>query len=282
MTERPATKLEDLPINPYIEWMLDQWLKVKERLWPKAPLKPRTFEQKLGDGYLSVTDNGLIFENKQGETMGFDLPNLRLVRLLDRDDFEVLYSTQGEMKKASFKMVPTAVRTGAEVTPEWQNGITQLRIITGAVVARFLSDRSLVQTEGIKRWTDQEVDVRLKQVLSLVDQFPSQQNLDDEERAGNVEWEYSLHMKMTNAIGEIEDKLLPELESACAQGSLSPEQRIRIVAMHAKMFQREYLLGHRPSAVNSPTGNPDWYKEEAEGWIKSELTLGDDLARYLD
>ena len=274
MTERPATKLEDLPINPYIEWMHEQWQKDKERLWPKAPLKPRTFEQKLGEGYLTVTDNSLIFENKQGETMGFDLPNLRLVRLLDRDDFEVLYSTQGEMKKASFRVVETSANSGRELTSEYQRGRALAIIVSGGVIARFLSDHSDAQTEGIRKWTDQEFDPKLRRIQELIDQFPSHKELMNEELADDSLTNFSVRMMYHDASDELDSTALVELDQACVNGWLSPEQRLKAVAIDTKRWTRMYELGQVPHIDDDPTGSPEFYRRLAEDNIKAESILG--------
>jgi hypothetical protein len=278
MTEQPTAKLEDLPVNPYIEWMHEQWQKDKEHLWPKAPLKPRAFEQRLGEGYLTVTDSSLIFESGQGDMIGFDLANLRVVRLVDRDSFEVLYSVQGEVKKASFRVVVTSAKSGKEIPTEMQKGSALTIVMTGAIVARFLSDHSGAQIEGIKKLTDQEIDSKLKRVQELIDLFPSQKELDDEEAADNVDWEHSLHMRTHDAIDELNLKIFPELAEKCAFGSISPEQRLRVIAMMAKRFQRHYDLKHLPSAEDDPSRNPEWFKEDVEMYLADESLLGNNLS----
>ena len=78
-----------------------------ETLWPYGGFTVRAFERKLGEGKLTLTEQSLLFEAKNGETLGFDLPTLRLIRLKEVHTVEVAYSIQGELRNASFRIVCT-------------------------------------------------------------------------------------------------------------------------------------------------------------------------------
>jgi hypothetical protein len=43
-----------------------------ETLWHYGGFAVRAFERKLGEGKLALTEQSLLFEAKNGETLGFD------------------------------------------------------------------------------------------------------------------------------------------------------------------------------------------------------------------
>src|SRR5271165_6466093 len=81
--------------------------KEMEIIWPYGGFAVRAFERRLGEGKLTLTEQSLLFEAKSGETLGFDLPTLRLIRLKDVYTVEVAYSIQGELRNASWRIVCT-------------------------------------------------------------------------------------------------------------------------------------------------------------------------------
>ena len=154
-------------------------------------------------------------------------------------------------------------------------------IVSSAVIARFLSDHSDAQVEGIRKWTDQEFDPKLRRIQELIDQFPSHKELMNEELADDSLTNFSVRMMYHDASDVLVSTALVELDQACVNGWLSPEQRLKAVAIDTKRWQRMYELGQVPHIDDDPTGNPAFYRRLAEDNIKTESNLGNDLTAYM-
>ena len=129
-------------------------------LWPYGGFIVRAFERRLGEGKLTLTEQSLLFEAKTGETIGFDFPTLRLIRLTDVHTIEVAYSIQGELRNAFWRVVCTFLDgTERDELPSEEDPyrMSLLRAITGGVVARFLADHSNARLEGLTRMCGREV-----------------------------------------------------------------------------------------------------------------------------
>ena len=117
-----------------------------ETLWPYGGFTVRAFERKLGEGKLTLTEQSLLFEAKEGSTIGFDFPTLRLIRLKDVHTVELAYSIQGELRSArsgSCALSRTELKeTISHQRDEDPYGVSLFRAITGGVVARFLADHA--------------------------------------------------------------------------------------------------------------------------------------------
>ena len=79
-------------------------LEEMETLWPYGGFTVRASERRLGEGRLTLTEQSFLFEAKSAEMIGFDFPALRLIRLGDLNSVEVVYSIQGELRNASFRV----------------------------------------------------------------------------------------------------------------------------------------------------------------------------------
>src|SRR6202007_2442016 len=78
-----------------------------ETLWPYGGFSVRALDRKLGEGKLTLTRQSLLFEPKDGSAIGFDLANLRLIRLGDVHIVELAYSIQGELRSISLRVLCT-------------------------------------------------------------------------------------------------------------------------------------------------------------------------------
>jgi len=128
-----------------------------ETLWPYGGFTVRAFERKLGEGKLTLTEQSLLFDAKSAETIGFDLPTLRLVRLKDIHTVELAYSIQGELRNASLRIVCTFTDgTEREELPPDDDPyrMSLFRAIAGGVVARFLADHASTREEGLTKMTN--------------------------------------------------------------------------------------------------------------------------------
>ena len=126
-------------------------------LWPYQGFSVRAFEKKAGEGRLTLTKEALLFEGKDGDAIGFDLPTLRLVRLKDVHTVEAAYSIQGELRNNSYRVVCTfADGTERDDLPSEDDPyrMSLFRAITGGVVARLLADRSDAKVEGLAKIPD--------------------------------------------------------------------------------------------------------------------------------
>jgi len=139
-----------------------------ETLWPYGGFAVRAFERKLGEGKLTLTEQSLLFEAKDGSSIGFDFPNLRLIRLKESHTVELAYSIQGELRTASFRVLFTFPNgTERDELPSRDDSkdsyrASLFRAITGGVLARFLADRTGAKIEGVAKMTDEKFEARMK------------------------------------------------------------------------------------------------------------------------
>src|SRR5208283_133535 len=146
-----------------------------ETLWPYGGFTVRASEGKLGEGKLTLTEQSLLFESKNGGTLGFDLPTLRLIRLKEVHTVDVTYSIQGELRNASFRIVCTFVDgTEREELQSRENPYRMglLRSISGGVLARFLADHSNARVEDLTRTSDRKFEERIKDLETNIALFP--------------------------------------------------------------------------------------------------------------
>jgi hypothetical protein len=274
-----------------------------ETLWPYGGFAVRAFERKLGEGKLTLTVQSLLFEIKDGSAIGFDFPNLRLIRLRDANTVDLAYSIQGELRSASFKVICTFPDgTEMEKTPSAEDPIdplrgSLLRAITGGVVGRFLSDHSSATVEGLSKMTDEKFDGRLKDLETNLSLFPDKNQYEED-----VWWDEALR-KSSLELAESEtqvwddphrDKLfhtgtspsmtvdnafekLDMLSEDWVNGRISPLQRVRAVGMEYKIDQRMSEIGY----TDDEGGSPEAWKETAEKLVQFEKRVGLDILRFI-
>ena len=120
-------------------------------------------------GRLTLTEQSFLFEAKSAEMIGFDFPALRLIRLGDPNSVEVVYSIQGELRNASFRVkctFPDGTERDDLPSKEDSYRTSLFRAITGGVVARFLSDHSNAKTEGLTKMSDEKFETRCKDLAT--------------------------------------------------------------------------------------------------------------------
>ena len=153
-----------------------------ETLWPYGGFTVRASERKLGEGKLTLTEQSFLFEAKSAEMIGFDFPALRLIRLGDPNSVEVVYSIQGELRNASFRVkctFPDGTERDDLPSKEDSYRMSLFRAITGGVVARFLADHSNAKTEGLTKMSDEKFETRCKDLQRNIELFPSKHELED-------------------------------------------------------------------------------------------------------
>jgi hypothetical protein len=268
-----------------------------DTLWPYGGFKVRAFERKLGGGMLTLSGQSLLFEGKNGETTGFDLATLRLVRLKDVHAVEAAYSIQGELRNASFRVICTFIdgKERDDLPPEDDPyRMSLLRAITGGVVARFLADHANVREEGLVRISDEKFGERIKDLEQNLALFPDKKQYDD-----NVWWDDDLKDRSLKS-AESEPKIwddphreklfftgtnprmtvdnafekLDMLQDDWVNGRLNPTQRAKCVAtdylIKMRMSQRGYAEDGKDPAES--------WKASAEKLAKFEKTrLGVDI-----
>jgi hypothetical protein len=161
-----------------------------DTLWAYGGFKVRAFERKLGEGMLTLTKQSFLFEAKNAEIIGFDFTALRLIRLVDSRSVEVVYSIQGELRNASFRVVymfPDGTERDELPAEGDSYRMSLLRAITGGVVARFLADHSNASVEGLAKITDEKFAERIKNLEQNLTLFPDKKQYDD-----NVWWDDEL------------------------------------------------------------------------------------------
>ena len=271
-----------------------------ETLWPYGGFSVRAFERRLGDGRLTLTAQSLLFEAKKGETLGFDLETLRLIRLKEVHTVEVAYSIQGELRNGSFRIVCTFVDgTEREELPSSEDPyrMSLLRSITGGVVARFLADHSSAKLEGLTRMSDEMFEARIKDLERNITLFPSKREIDD-----GVFWDEDL-LKRSLEEAELEPSLWKDPERArlfhtgtnptmtaenafakldllqedWVNGRLDGSQRAKSVAMDYKVKMRHAEMGY----VDNRGGSPETWKASAERLVGFEKNLQIDILSFV-
>jgi hypothetical protein len=270
-----------------------------ETLWPYGGFTVRAFERKLGEGKLTLTEQSLLFEAKNGETLGFDFATLRLIRLRDVYTVEVAYSIQGELRNASWRIVCTFLDgTERDVLPLEDDPyrMSLLRAITGGALARFLADHSNAKLEGLTKMTDEKFEARIKDLERNIRLFPSKREIDD-----GVFWDEALRkrsleeaeletsiwedpdrarlfysgtnpsMTLDNAIEKID-----LLQEDWINGRLDPVQRAKSVAMDYKIKMRHAEMGY----TDDRGGSPQSWKAGAEKLLGFEKKLNIDILHY--
>jgi len=271
-----------------------------ETLWPYSGFTVKASERKLGQGRLTLTDQSLLFEAKNGEIIGFDLPALRLIRLQDPSSVEAVYSFHGELRSASFRVVCTFA-DGAErdelPSKDDPDRMSLLRALTGGVVARFLSDHSSARTEGLSKVTEEKFEEQVNDLRNNIALFPSKKEFED-----NVWWDEELR-KRSLELGEKEpviwddpyrDKILytgtnPRmtidnalekldiLQDDWINGRLDPKQRACSAAVSYLITRRQNELGYL--GVNGEPTNV--WNDAAERIRRNEGRVGVELLKFI-
>ena len=144
-----------------------------ETLWPYGGFAVRAFERKLGEGKLTLTEQSLLFEAKNGETIGFDLPTLRLIRLKDVHTVEVAYSIQGELRNASLRIVCTFTDgTEREELPP-DDDPYRMSLFGRSLEEWWLDFSQIIVMRGSRpdKMTDEEFEARIKDLERNISLF---------------------------------------------------------------------------------------------------------------
>jgi hypothetical protein len=262
-----------------------------ETLWPYEGFSVRASERRLGVGKLTLTAQSLLFESKDGLSLGFDFSTLRLIRLADVHTVELAYSIQGELRSTSLR-VSVTFPNGTEREelppkddPEDHYRASLFRAITGGVVARFLQDHANAKVEGLTIMTDEKFEEKMKDLERNITLFPDKKQYDSE-----VWWDDELRKKSLEA-AESEPKVwddpyrerlfytgtnpsmtvdnafekLDLLREDWVNGRINPLQRVRCVA-------KEYEVDKQMSAM----GYTDEQGESPEVW----MTTADKLVQF--
>jgi len=271
-----------------------------EILWPYSGFTVRASERKLGEGKLTLTEQSLLFEAKNGEMLGFDFPTLRLIRLKEVHTVEVAYSIQGELRDGSFRVICTFVDgTEREELPSREDPYRMglLRSITGGVVARFLADHSNARVEDLTRMSDRKFEERMKDLEGNISLFPDKKQFEDD-----VWWDADLRKRSLEAaqlepqIWDDPDRIklyytgtdptmtvdnafekLDLLQEDWVNGRLSPSQRVKSVAIDYRIEMRQYELGYL--GVRGEPSNV--WKDTANRLLESEKRGGIDVLKFL-
>jgi hypothetical protein len=270
-----------------------------ETLWPYGGFTVRAFERKLGEGKLTLTEQSLLFEAKSAETIGFDLPTLRLVRLKDIHTVELAYSIQGELRNASLRIVCTFTDgTEREELPPDDDPyrMSLFRAIAGGVVARFLADHASTREEGLTKMTNEEFEARIKDLERNISLFPDKKQYeedewwDDELKKRSLEeaesevkvWDDPYRDKLyftgTNPSMTVDNAFekLDILQDDWINGRLSPLQRAKCVAMDYKIEMRQFEMGYEDKG-----GGPETWKAAAERLVQFEKRTGLDILHFV-
>ena len=246
-----------------------------ETLWPYSGFAVKAFERRSGEGKLTLTGQSFLFEAKTGEIIGFDLPGLRIVRLKDVHTVEVVYSVQGELRNASFRVVctfPDGTERDELPSEEDSYRMSLLRAITGGVVVRFLVDHSNAKAEGLTKMADEKFDARIEDLERNLALFPDKKQYeedlwwDDELKKRSAEASKSelqtwddpygdrLFTSGANPTATVENAVekLDILQEDWVNGRLSPLQRAKCVAMDYRTELKMSEMGYRDDQGNSP------------------------------
>lgn len=271
-----------------------------ETLWPYGGFAVRASERKLGEGRLTLTNQSLFFQAKNGAVLGFDFLALRLIRLIDPSNVELVYSIQNELRNASLKVAYTFPGgTGRDELPSEEDPyrMSLFRAISGGVVARFLIDHSNSRIEGLTKLTDEKFESRMEDLDCNISLFPSKREIDED-----VFWDEDLR-KRSLEVAESEPAIwddpyreriyytgtdpgmttdnafqkLDILREDWVNGRLTPLQRARCAAMNYKIDMRMYVMGYPYQDGESPNR----WKEAAERLAQFERGLGLDVANLI-
>ena len=244
--------------------------------FPGSTFKVTANETTLGPGRITVLENSFLFEADDHGRVGFDLNALRLVRTKDINGFDTLHSAQGAIHGASFVTVPRYIRKNEGIDKDiatnpldWPLSFWKLHTITGAVVARCLTDRTGVQSECSFALSDEEFESELNRAAAIIAKLPSQRRIENHDVTGQE-------------LDELERELaggLLTLTDGWLKGGLSLSQRERVGALDYLNDLKRYELGwyhSAPSERYSEMSNQD-YKENADDWLSEESKWGTDL-----
>jgi hypothetical protein len=248
--------------------------------FPGSNFRVDANELSFGPGTITVLDDSFLFEANNHLHIGFDFDNVRLVRVRDINGFDVAYSIQGSIQKASFESSPKYVKKNDGVEKNvttnplgWAMASWKLRTITGAVVARTLVDRSGAQGDGFSLVTDEEFESQFRRISAIVGKLPSQKEIEN----GAV---------TSQELGMIERELvevLLRLTDAWLMGNLSQGQREKVAALNYLDHLKRYELGWYHSTASkfySEMTNQD-YKENDDDWLTEEMKWGSDLRKII-
>ncbi len=268
-----------------------------ETLWPYGGFTVRAFEKKLGEGKLTLTEQSMLFESKDGSSSGFDFPNLRLIRLVDVHAVELAYSIQGELRGISLRVLctfPDGTERDDLPSRDEPYRMSLLRAITGGVAARFLADHSDARTEGLSKMADEKFEARTKDLLANVALFPDKKQFED-----NVWWDEDLRKRSLEA-AESEPAIwddpyrdrvfytgtnpkmtvdnafekLDLLQEDWVHGRMSPLQRAKCVAIDYAIKMRMAEMGY----VDDQGGSPEAWRASAGKLAQFETArLGVDI-----
>ncbi len=248
--------------------------------FPGSNFRVDAIELSLGPGVITVLEYSFLFEANNHLHIGFDFDNVRLVRVRDINGFDVAYSFQGSIQKASFESSPKYVKKNDVIEKNvttnplsWAMASWKLRTITGAVVARTLVDRSGAQGDGFAPVTDEEFESQFRRISAIIGKLPSQKEIENgvvtSQELGMVE-------------RELVDALL-RLTDAWLMGNLSQRQRERVAALNYLDHLKRYELGWYHSTASefySEMTNQD-YKENADDWLTEEMNWGSNLREII-
>lgn len=275
-------------------------LEEMETLWPYGGFTVRASERKLGEGRLTLTEQSFLFETKSAEIIGFDFPALRLIRLGDPNSVEVIFSIQGELRSASFRVkctFPDGTERDDLPSKEDSYRMSVFRAITGGVVARFLADHSSARAEGLTKMTDEKFEARYSDLQTNIELFPSkreldggvfldeslkQRSLEEADREPSI-WEDPERMKLfytgTNPSMTIDNAIekLDLMQDDWLNGRLSPLQRAKCVGMDYRIKLRHAEMGY----VDNQGGAPESWRASAERLVGFEQRVGVDILRYV-
>ena len=265
----------------------------EETLWPYKGFGVKAFERRAGEGKLTLTKEAFLFEGKDGDVVGFDLQNLRLLRLKDAHNVEVTYSIQGELRNSSCRVVctfPDGTERDELPSEEDPYRMSLFRAITGGVVARFIADLSNAKIEGLTKMTDEKFDARIKNLRENILLFPDEKQYKDEvwwdedlrkrtleaSESESQVWDDSNAVRLlslgTNPSATVSNAFekLDLLQEDWVNGKLSPVQRAKCVAMDYRIKIKMAEMGY----TDEQGGSPESWKLSADklaGFEKSRL-----------
>ncbi|HEV2226238.1 MAG TPA: hypothetical protein VGR56_05465 [Nitrososphaerales archaeon] len=248
--------------------------------FPGITFKVNANELTMGPGTITVLENSFLFEANNHKNFGFDFSALRLVRIMEMDSFDVAYSLQGSIQKASFVTTTKYFRRNEGIEKdvasnplEWELAFWKLHTITGAVVARMLVDRGGSPTEGFAPMSDEEFESHFDRASDIIRNLPSQKEIENGGVSGQELEE--LETRLT--------KSLLKLTDAWLMGNLSQRQREMVAVLDYLDDLTRYEHGWFHSTASDfhfEMTNQD-YKENAEDWLIEEMKWGSNLREII-